>query len=181
MITTTSVGRSVRRTLKSISYVLFDYEVYALAWIASRLARIELRLFWFCANWSTADQYAFLMSDGIWSPASYLAIFVATRICAVDFDSASGESARGTWLFGEILPPRLTQIAWASAVVRYFIIFSAWGVSLNIDHASPATTCAPAYCEVMSGNPKKLKSVPGCRDAFALWKKLVMNDAWLCM
>src|SRR5712691_5378026 len=99
------------------------------------------------------------MSDGIWSPASYLAILVATRIWAVCFERASGYESRLVFLFGEILPPRLTQIVWASAVVRYCISLRAWGVSWNIDHESPATTWAPAYCGVMSGSAKKLKSV----------------------
>src|ERR1700682_3734618 len=101
------------------------------------------------------------MSVGIRSPASYLAILVATRICAVDFDSGSGYVSRLTWLFGEILPPRLTQIAWAGAVCRYFSICWACGVLWNIDHASPDTTCAPAKLALMSGSGKKLKSVTG--------------------
>src|SRR5712692_2003918 len=78
-------------------------------------------------------------------------------------------------------PPRCTQIAWASGVARYRSSARACGVSLNIDHADAAPTCAPAYCVLTSGSGKKLKSVPATRLGFALVKKEVMKDAWFNM
>src|SRR5260370_41741046 len=89
--------------------------------------------------------------------------------------------SRDTCLLTASLPPLLTQIACASAVVRYCISWRACGVSLNMANESPATTWAPAYWELMSGSGKKLKSVTGCSEGRALVKKLVMNEAWLGM
>ena len=59
--------------------------------------------------------------------------------------------------------------------------FSACGVSLNIDHESPATTWAPVNEVLMSGSGKKVKSVPACSEGTALVKKVVMKDAWFSM
>jgi hypothetical protein len=66
-------------------------------------------------------------------------------------------------------------MACASAVVRYWIKARACGVSLNIPNRSPATSSEPAYCGLMSGNGKKLKSSTGFRLGLALTKKSVMK------
>src|SRR5579859_7118675 len=93
------------------------------------------------------------MSLGIRSPASYLATLVSSVACAIDFEMASGYTSGSTFLLGEILPLPgiLAQIACASAVTRYWSSARAWGVSLNIDQASPETTREPWYLELTSG------------------------------
>src|SRR2546428_518878 len=100
-----SVGMSLSRTLKSTLFRLLSHHLYAVAWTLSREVRMESSFDWSPTKSSTAFQAAALMSAGIRSVASYFAILVPTRICALSFDRASGYASSGGCLLGEILPP----------------------------------------------------------------------------
>ena len=79
------------------------------------------------------------------------------------------------------MPPRLTQIDCASAVVRYLISSRDCGVFLVIAKPSPAITVELAYVELTGGSVKNVKSCAGFKLGLALVKKSVMNEPWLSM
>ena len=53
---------------------------------------------------------------------------------------ASGYALSGTFLFGDVNPPRFAQIVAASGVARYVMNARAAGVSLNMTTVSPPPT-----------------------------------------
>src|SRR5438477_2333353 len=62
-------------------YLLVDYDLYADACTVSSVFRIESSFDWFWMKSRRPFQAAFLMSAGMLSVASYLAIWVVTMIC----------------------------------------------------------------------------------------------------